>query len=97
MNPLFLFVLGAGGLLWWVKTHPSKLAPSAQAALDPNMDGPTSAAVAAALKSETDPATLTTFADKLAAAGFGNSAAALQAKAQLYQASPFPLPGFSGK
>lgn len=87
MKPLTPFLAFGAilGALYYATRSPAATAkaPSAQLALDPGMDSTTAAEVAAALKTTTDPAILTALADKLQAAGYGNSAAALRAKANI--------------
>lgn len=106
MKAAFPFVLYGGilaALYFATRTKTGTAsAPSAQLALDPGMDSTTAAEVAAALKTTTDPITLDNLADQMAAAGYGNSATALRAKASANSVDPNawlksggPLPGFS--
>ena len=88
MNPVALAALAGGALLVYHETTKSSPASDAAAAakqarsgtLDPGMDSLVAEAVAVALKKETDPAALDSFAAALTAAGYPNSAAALAAK-----------------
>jgi hypothetical protein len=83
MRLVGLLAVGAlgAGLVWLAKNAPKSPPPAAAVSLDSGIDATTASAVQAALVNEKDPNALTTFATKLQAAGFNNSAAALRAKA----------------
>ena len=80
MKPAFFLIVGTLGLYFLLKPAPKVAAPAVSFALDSGIDTDTAQAVQTALTTGTNPQDLTTFATKLQAAGYPNSAAALRAK-----------------